>query len=129
MPNAKHKLANAEGGFPSSDVYQMLAYCTALGLESGTHVYAGSRVRDRGPETHVVSRTKVSVRTWALDVAVAPDNLVSQVRDIAGSTVSATSLKGTYYRRTSDLTDPSGNCRSAQRMVSSLMRSPTRVNR
>ena len=40
--DAKYKAASAGGAYPNADHYQMLAYCTALGVPRAWLVYAGA---------------------------------------------------------------------------------------
>lgn len=77
--DAKYKLGSGIGGYPTSDIYQMLAYCTALRLESGYLIYAGSRAEGAVPLKHRILNSGVSVTTWPLDVNVAPIALIAQV--------------------------------------------------
>ena len=48
--DAKYK-AEKPSGFPQADLYQMLAYCTVLGLDEGHLVYAKGTEE---PAVHVV---------------------------------------------------------------------------
>lgn len=81
--DAKYKLASRAGGYPVPDLYQMLAYCTVLGLDRGYLVYAGSRAEGANPRVHRIARTTVDVITWPLDVALRPVDLLDQVADLA----------------------------------------------
>lgn len=81
--DAKYKLAGdsgASGGEPNPDLYQMLAYCTALGLDRGHLVYADGGA---APRRHVVRRSGVEIACHALDLAASPDVVLTQVRRIA----------------------------------------------
>jgi len=81
--DAKYKLGDKEGGYPTADVYQVLAYCTALGLSRGHLVYAGSRAEGAEPVTHRVRNTEIDVVQWPLDVSSAPADLLEQVQTLA----------------------------------------------
>jgi 5-methylcytosine-specific restriction enzyme subunit McrC len=55
--DAKYKAPEGQG-FPAEDVYQLIAYCTALGLPEGHLIYAGGTatvyvINGRGPRIHV----------------------------------------------------------------------------
>lgn len=76
--DAKYKRIKREGE-PNADLYQMLAYCTALGLPQGHLVYASGEA----PATHIVRGVGVRLSTWVLDLAQATDHILRQVSDIA----------------------------------------------
>jgi 5-methylcytosine-specific restriction enzyme subunit McrC len=77
--DAKYK-AEAPAGYPNADLYQLLAYCTALGLGRGHLVYAkGAGV----PAVHTVRNTDVDIVCHALDLAAPPAGLLAQVRCLA----------------------------------------------
>ena len=82
--DAKYK-AESIAGFPNADVYQMLAYCSALRLPVGHLVYAKGfgEVRDyRLPHTGV-DGAGVEVVAHALDLSEDPDGLLRQVGELA----------------------------------------------
>ena len=87
--DAKYKLSDAEGGYPVSDMYQMHAYCTVLGLECGYLVYAGSRAEGVRPVDHVVRNTAIRIVAWPLDVTVSPADLLGQVNHLAATALGA----------------------------------------
>lgn len=87
--DAKYKLGYGDGGYPTSDMYQVLAYCTALGLPRGYLVYAGSRVDGARPMEHRVLNTAIDVVQWPLDVGASPAELLGQVRLLAAEAQSA----------------------------------------
>ena len=73
--DAKYK-AEKPAGFPDADLYQMLAYCTALRLWDGHLVYA------KGNEEQVVHEIRnvgVRVHAHTLDLATEPRALLDQV--------------------------------------------------
>jgi 5-methylcytosine-specific restriction enzyme subunit McrC len=76
--DAKYK-AERPDGFPNADLYQMLAYCTVLGLDDGHLVYA------KGNEpvaTHTVQRSGVTIHCHALDLALPPAELLQQMEKL-----------------------------------------------
>lgn len=78
--DAKHKTI-AAGGIPNEDAYQMLAYCTALGLERGYLVYAKDAGYGPGEVAVRNSTCRILVRT--LDLEAEPDALLDQVIELA----------------------------------------------
>jgi 5-methylcytosine-specific restriction enzyme subunit McrC len=77
--DAKYKAATAGGAYPNADHYQMLAYCTALGVPRAWLVYAGSgaaRVRR-------IRNTGVSVVEFPLDLSQEPEALLKRVHELA----------------------------------------------
>jgi len=81
--DAKYK-AEKPSGFPNADVYQMLAYCTRLGLPVGWLVYAKG---NEAGATHQVVGAGVEIRARVLDLALPPSALLAQVDDLAAGIV------------------------------------------
>ncbi|REE98216.1 McrC family protein [Thermomonospora umbrina] len=80
VADAKYKAEKPEG-FPDADLYQMLAYCTALGLRNGHLIYA------KGNAPHAVHRVRhagVLIHQHALELDQAPAGLLAEVRSLAG---------------------------------------------
>ena len=77
--DAKYK-AEKPAGYPNADLYQLLAYCTALGLRTGHLVYAKGNY-DSG--RHIVRRSGNEIFCHALDLGQEPSQLLDQVQDIA----------------------------------------------
>lgn len=63
----------------SADIYQMLAYCTALGLSEGVLIYAGVA----SPDVHEVSAAGVRVHVIALDPGGSVADLRVEVARVA----------------------------------------------
>jgi len=80
VADAKYKAEKAEEGFPSSDLYQMLAYCTSLGVPSGHLVYAKGH-SPRG--SHQVRRAGVVITQHALELDRDPADLLAGMEEIA----------------------------------------------
>lgn len=75
VADAKYK-AGRPGGYPDADLYQMLAYCTALGLAEGHLVYA----KGSAPHTsHRVRHTGVTIHQHALDLDRPPAGLLASL--------------------------------------------------
>lgn len=71
VADAKYK-AEKPSGFPDADLYQMLAYCTALGLPSGHLLYAKGNAPQ---ETHRVRRSGIVIHQHAVDLDQSPAGL------------------------------------------------------
>jgi 5-methylcytosine-specific restriction enzyme subunit McrC len=74
--DAKYKAID-DGVLRHDDAYQMLAYCSAYGLDRGYLVYA----KDTGlePRTHIVRNIGTKIIVVALDVEQEPEELLRQV--------------------------------------------------
>ena len=85
--DAKYKAERPEG-FPNADLYQMLAYCTVLGLGEGHLIYAKG---NEPVSTHTVQNSGVTIHCHALDLALDPTDLLRQINGLARAvTVSPT---------------------------------------
>ena len=65
---------------PNADLYQLLAYATALGLPGGMLVYAKGEER---PAVHEVRRTRKQLEVVALDLAGEPAAILAQISELA----------------------------------------------
>ncbi|MEV0091162.1 restriction endonuclease [Streptomyces sp. NPDC050738] len=75
VADAKYK-AGKPDGYPDADLYQMLAYCTALGLGSGHLVYA----KGNAPHTrHQVRQAGTVLHQHALGLDQEPAGLLDEV--------------------------------------------------
>lgn len=77
--------AESVAGFPNPDVYQILAYCSALRLPVGHLVYAKGFDKIRGyrlPYTGL-DGAGVEVVAHALDLSQEPEGLFRQVEELA----------------------------------------------
>jgi len=75
--------------FPNADAYQMLAYCTALGLHRGYLVYAkdaGASDRD-----HTIKDAGKVIHVRAIDVEKPPAHVLADVEKLADAVVGASS--------------------------------------
>jgi 5-methylcytosine-specific restriction enzyme subunit McrC len=77
--DAKYK-AEKPAGYPNADLYQLLAYCTVLGLPNGHLVYAKG---NEEPARHIVRESNVQIFCHAVDLNLAPNRLLNQLRDLA----------------------------------------------
>ena len=77
--DAKYKRMKDES-VPNADLYQILAYATALGLPGGLLVYAKGETE---PVKHLVRHSDVRIEVAAVDLAGTIDELLARVADIA----------------------------------------------
>ncbi|MFF5183428.1 McrC family protein [Streptomyces sp. NPDC000345] len=77
--DAKYK-AERRSGFPDADLYQMLAYCTALGLPEGHLVYAKGNASHAA---HTVRHTGIVIHQHALDLDQEPAGLLADIEEVA----------------------------------------------
>lgn len=78
--DAKYKLAESTSGYPNADAYQMLAYCTALGLSTGWLVYAhGTSPAGR----RRVRNTAIDLVSYPLDLSASPAAILGSIEGLA----------------------------------------------
>lgn len=84
--DAKYKVASPTGRYANADLYQMLAYCTALDVSRAWLVYAGG-----GPHDTVrrIKNSSVEVNEVPLDLSASPAVLLAWIDEIAERAVSA----------------------------------------
>ncbi|ELS57081.1 McrC family protein [Streptomyces viridochromogenes] len=82
--DAKYKAEKREG-FPDADLYQMLAYCTALGLPEGHLVYAKGNASHAA---HTVRHAGIVIHQHALDLDQDRSGLLADVEEVAARLVS-----------------------------------------
>jgi 5-methylcytosine-specific restriction enzyme subunit McrC len=88
--DAKYK-AEKPAGFPDADLYQMLAYCTALRLPVGHLVYAKGNEAGR---THRVAGAGITLQAHTLDLSRSPGGLLTEIDTLAESIVRASKGQG-----------------------------------
>ncbi|MFF4414904.1 McrC family protein [Streptosporangium sp. NPDC001559] len=81
VADSKYKISTGPGGH-GADLYQMLAYCTVLGLGRGHLVYAEG---DAEPYLHVVRGAGVEIVQHSIDLTLSPARLLGGVERIAES--------------------------------------------
>jgi 5-methylcytosine-specific restriction enzyme subunit McrC len=79
--DAKYK-AEKPAGFPQADLYQLLAYCTVLGLRDGHLIYARGNEDAR---VHEVAGCGVKIHCHTLDLEDTPQGLLQQVASRAAA--------------------------------------------
>jgi 5-methylcytosine-specific restriction enzyme subunit McrC len=77
VADAKYK-AEQPDGFPNADLYQMLAYCTALQLSDGHLVYARG-----GAGAHRIRHAGITIHQHAVELDQEPAGLLADVRLLA----------------------------------------------
>jgi 5-methylcytosine-specific restriction enzyme subunit McrC len=97
VADAKYK-AEKPSGFPQADLYQLLAYCTVLGLKEGHLVYAKGNEDAR---EHSVIGADVTIHCHTLDLAQQPEVLLGQVGTLA-SRIARTPLGTVRGRQPAD---------------------------
>ena len=78
--DAKYKLERTSFGYANADAYQMLAYCTALGLPRGWLVYAQGQ---SAAGEYRVRNTAIDIVQYPLDLNVTPQQLLTQIDTLA----------------------------------------------
>jgi 5-methylcytosine-specific restriction enzyme subunit McrC len=78
--DAKYKVSDASGRYPNADHYQMLAYCTALGVPRAWLVYAQGSGRPVGRK---VRNSDVRIVEYPLDLSAPPSDLLRQISTLA----------------------------------------------
>lgn len=87
VADAKYKIEDRPGAH-NQDLYQMLAYCTALGLPVGHLVYAGGTA---GRHTHqVIGSSGIRIMQHALDLSQPSGVLLNQIAEIAALMIGIT---------------------------------------
>lgn len=79
--DAKYK-AERPSGFPDADLYQLLAYCTAMQLPIGHLIYAKGNEPVR---EHTVRHVGIKIRCHTLDLSLPPRELLDQVAKLAAA--------------------------------------------
>ena len=77
--DAKYKVADQS--VPNGDLYQLLAYVSALDLPGGMLIYAKG---EADPVTHQVRHSRKQLEIAALDLSGSLDEVLSRVKDVAG---------------------------------------------
>ena len=80
--DTRYSAAGADGNGESrqSDIYRMLAYCTAADLPSGLLVYAGGEVE---PAVHRIRHSDKAIEAVSLELGGTPQETLAQVQAVA----------------------------------------------
>jgi len=87
VADVKYKLAS--GSTPNADIYQMLAYCLALGVPHGYLICAAA---DEKPRSHAIRNTDVDVIVKTLDLTAEPAQLLEEAEHLRHEIESGSSL-------------------------------------
>ena len=79
--DAKYKQLEP-GRSPREDIYQMLAYCTALNLPAGHLIYAAGPPT---PQRHVIRNADTALHVRTLDLSLAVSDLLAEVDTLAAT--------------------------------------------
>jgi 5-methylcytosine-specific restriction enzyme subunit McrC len=77
--DAKYKAEKPEG-YPNADIYQLLAYCTALQLPVGHLIYAKG---NEAGSTATIRHARIQIIAHTIDLSALPATLEDQISDIA----------------------------------------------
>jgi 5-methylcytosine-specific restriction enzyme subunit McrC len=80
--DAKHKELGAGGMPKAADAYQMLAYCTSLGMRRGYLVYAKNG--GAAPRDLMVRNANCQICVRAVDISKPPPVLLAEIEALAG---------------------------------------------
>lgn len=83
VADAKYK-AERPSGFPNADLYQMLAYCTVLGLDAGHLIYAEG---NEDAQVHMVRMAGIRLTSHSVDLSLPLGQLMVLVRSLADRVV------------------------------------------
>lgn len=87
--DAKYK-AEKPTGFPGADLYQLLTYCTVLGLAEGHLVYAKGETTET---SHAISGAEIRIHQHALDLEQPPNEILAQLATIAHDCITGIALR------------------------------------
>ena len=81
--DAKYKRITSTD-FPNTDIYQMLAYCTAADLPSGLLIYAAEEHERGGYHVrHCITNAGKTIEVAAIDLSGQPEDILRQVKGLA----------------------------------------------
>jgi 5-methylcytosine-specific restriction enzyme subunit McrC len=81
--------SESPAGYPNADLYQVLAYCTALQLTVGHLVYAEGEVRSAN---HRITHAGVTIAQHALNLRQPVPKLLDQVARLASDVAEMTEI-------------------------------------
>lgn len=102
------KYKRADGGVPNADLYQLLAYATALDLPGGLLIYAQG---EQEPVTHTVRHSGKRLEVATLDLSGALEETLARIGDLAQrirrlrrSAIRRVNIPGSSYQRVTQST-------------------------
>lgn len=87
--DAKYK-AEKPSGFPNADLYQLLAYCTVLGLRVGHLVYAAG---NEEPARYVIRQAGTEIICHTLNLSQPPGTLLTEISHLASVVAETSTLQ------------------------------------
>lgn len=84
VADVKYKLLDDQGRFPNADAYQLLAYCTRLGLDRGHLIYASGEPQ---PAPIKIIGSAVRIHTHTLDLRTPLGDLESAAAALVGKLI------------------------------------------
>ena len=93
VADIKYKLTDDTPGASNADLYQLLAYTTALNLPEGALIYCLDADRAAGSSVRVRHAGKV-LHTYAVDLSGTPDEVARNMNDLADWIVRRTEAAG-----------------------------------
>ena len=87
--DVKYKRLDIED-MPHADLYQLLAYCTSMGLPRGILIYA----THEAPRVEVVHRAGIELEITGVDLAQAPRDMLAQARSVADRLIDQALVRG-----------------------------------
>lgn len=112
--DAKYK-AEKPSGYPNADLYQLLAYCTVLGLRSGHLVYAAG---NEEPARHVIRHAGTEIICHALDLSKPADALITELAALAEKIAVKAQHPAAGSRGKEPPRTPRRTCRETVRLLS-----------
>jgi 5-methylcytosine-specific restriction enzyme subunit McrC len=89
VADVKYKLLDENGKFPNADAYQLITYCSRLGLDVGHLIYAAG---DPCPEPLQILGSGVRLVIHAVDLGRSVSDIEQAVRTLASDTFPTTHL-------------------------------------
>ena len=80
VADTKYKVLDEAGKVSNADIYQLVTYCTRLGLTRGHLIYADGGI---APPPYQVTRSEVTIAVHRVDLTAAPDALRAAVSALA----------------------------------------------
>ncbi|GGS47048.1 McrC family protein [Actinokineospora fastidiosa] len=93
--DAKYK-RESPSGYPNADLYQLLAYCTTLGLARGHLVYAKGAAE---AAVHRIGSAGVRIHCHALDLTLPPPQLLDSVNRLTDAIAADADMEPTIGNR------------------------------
>jgi len=80
VADTKYKLLGDDGAFPNADAYQLITYCSRLGLTTGHLVYAGES--SARPDDYAIRGAAIDLRLHSIDLRSPLHEIEEQIRSL-----------------------------------------------